>query len=181
VPTGERADHERRVRRALHRLLEIAGVALGSLLAYFILPLDGRLGEVLAAGLVLVAAVALVPLAIRRAREVLVADQPMLVAAQSLTSALTLMIVAFSAAYYVLGTKYPSQVPGVHTKIDGLYFSVTILSTVGFGDITATGQGARVLVTVNMIVNLVLVGLSVRVVSWALSQREGKEVTAPKA
>ena len=110
MTTGERVDHERRVRRALHRLLEIAGVALVSLLAYFVLPLDGRLGEVLAAGLVLVAAVALVPLAIRRAREVLVADQPMLVAAQSLTSALTLMIVAFSAAYYVLGTKYPSQV-----------------------------------------------------------------------
>ena len=115
------------------------------------------------------------PLAIRRAREVLVADQPMLVAAQSLTSALTLMIVAFSSAYYVLGTKYPSQVPGVHTKIDGLYFSVTILSTVGFGDITATGQGARALVTVNMIVNLVLVALSVRVVSWALSRTRGQE------
>ena len=32
-----------------------------------------------------------------------------------------------------------------------------------------------------MIVNLVLVALSVRVVSWALSEREGKQVTAPKA
>ncbi len=169
------------MRRALHRLLEIAGVALVSLLAYFILPLDGRLGEVFAAGLVLVAAVALVPLAIRRAREVLVADQPMLVAAQSLTSALTLMIVAFSSAYYVLGTKYPSQVAGVHTKIDGLYFSVTILSTVGFGDITATGQGARALVTVNMIVDLVLVALSVRVISWALSERERKNIPVPKS
>ena len=32
-----------------------------------------------------------------------------------------------------------------------------------------------------MIVNLVLVALSVRVVSWALSEREGKDITVPKA
>jgi hypothetical protein len=37
------------------------------------------------------------------------------------------------------------------THTDGLYFTVTVFSTVGFGDITAKSQAARLVVTGQMI------------------------------
>jgi voltage-gated potassium channel len=78
----------------------------------------------------------------------------------------------------MLGTHEPMQVAGIATKIDALYFTVTIVSTVGFGDITATGQGARALVTAHMIVNLVLLTVAIRLLSWALKQR--REISRPR-
>jgi voltage-gated potassium channel len=50
------------------------------------------------------------------------------------------------------------------TRIDSMYFSATVFTTVGFGDITAKGQGARVLVTIQMMLDLVVVGLVIRLV-----------------
>ena len=152
-------------------MVEIVGVSAISLLVYFVMPLDGDLGEVLAGSIIVVGTVALVPLSLRRARQVLVSDQPLLVAAQSLFSIISLLIVSFASVYYVLGTDHQGQISGVNTKIDSLYFTVTITSTVGFGDITATGQGARVVVAGHMIINFVLLAVAVRVLSWALQQR----------
>jgi voltage-gated potassium channel len=48
------------------------------------------------------------------------------------------------------------------TRTDSLYFTVTVFATVGFGDITATSETARVLVTVQMILDLIVLGLGVR-------------------
>ena len=40
---------------------------------------------------------------------------------------------------------------------------MTVFSTVGFGDITATSQTARSLVTLQMILDLIIIGAVVRV------------------
>jgi hypothetical protein len=44
-----------------------------------------------------------------------------------------------------------------------LYFTVTVFATVGFGDIVATTQGARVLVMGQMVAGIVIIGLGVRI------------------
>ena len=54
------------------------------------------------------------------------------------------------------------------TRTDSLYFTLTIFSTVGFGDITATSQGARTMVMVQMVLNLVLIGAGVRLLTAAV-------------
>src|SRR6188768_4042686 len=97
---SEATKRDRAVRHTVHRVGEIAGVGTAAFLAYFVVPLDGDLGQLLAGAFVVVSAAALIPLSIRRAREVLVSDQPMLVAAQSLITTITLLIVAFASAYY---------------------------------------------------------------------------------
>ena len=45
-----------------------------------------------------------------------------------------------------------------------MYFSSTIFTTVGFGDITAKSEAARLVVTVQMWLNLLFLGLVVRLV-----------------
>jgi voltage-gated potassium channel len=44
------------------------------------------------------------------------------------------------------------------TRTDALYFTVTVFSTVGFGDITAKSEAARVVVIVQMLADIVLLG-----------------------
>jgi hypothetical protein len=163
---------DRRLRHTIRSLAEIAGVGGIALSLYFAMPLDAELGELLAGSLVVVGSVALVPLSVRRARQVLVSDHPFLSAAQSLVSAITLLIVSFSSVYFVLATGHQGEITGLRTKIDAMYFTVTIMSTVGFGDITATGQTARGIVIGHMVVDVVLIAVAVRVVSWALKQRQ---------
>jgi voltage-gated potassium channel len=63
------------------------------------------------------------------------------------------------------------------TRTDALYFTVTVFTTVGFGDIVATTQLARLVVTVQMILDLVVLGLGVRVFLGAV-QRGRQQHTA---
>ena len=49
------------------------------------------------------------------------------------------------------------------TRTSALYFSVTVFSTVGFGDITAKTDAARLVVTAQMLLDLLLLGFGARV------------------
>jgi voltage-gated potassium channel len=139
--------------------------------AYFVLPLDKEFGRLLAALLVIFAAGALIPISIRQAQMVLRSQDPLFDAMRCIVSALVLLVIAFSSAYFVLATSYDNQIEGVETKLDAIYFTVTILATVGFGDITATGQAGRGIVTGQMVVNFAVLAVALRVVSWALKER----------
>jgi voltage-gated potassium channel len=46
--------------------------------------------------------------------------------------------------------------PGINTFVDALYFTVTTLTTTGFGDITPAGQMGRGLTVVIMVVGVTL-------------------------
>ena len=59
-------------------------------------------------------------------------------------------------------------------KIGALYFTVTVFSTVGFGDITAKTDLARTLVTIQMLFNLVVIGLAAKVVFGAVDVGQKK-------
>ena len=54
-----------------------------------------------------------------------------------------------------------------HTN--ALYFTVTVFATVGFGDITAQTATARLLVTGQMITDLIILGLGARVIVGAVT------------
>ncbi len=47
-------------------------------------------------------------------------------------------------------------------KVAAVYFSVTILATVGFGDIAPVTDLTRIVVTVQMVLDLVLIGAAVK-------------------
>ena len=63
------------------------------------------------------------------------------------------------------------------TRTDSLYFTVTVFATVGFGDITATSQVARVAVIVQMLLDLLVLGLVVKVFLGAVEKGRGRQKT----
>jgi voltage-gated potassium channel len=67
------------------------------------------------------------------------------------------------------------------TRTDTLYFTVTIFATVGFGDITATSQTARLLVTTQMILDLLVLGLGIRVILGAVQRGRQNQTPDPSA
>jgi voltage-gated potassium channel len=67
----------------------------------------------------------------------------------------------FATAYYLLAVAQPEQIEGLRTRTDALYFTLSILSTVGFGDIHAAGQAARTMVSLQIGFDLLVIGLAV--------------------
>lgn len=55
--------------------------------------------------------------------------------------------------------------PLTHTR--ALYFAVTVFATVGFGDIVAVTESTQLLVTAQMLLNLVVIGVVIRVLITA--------------
>jgi voltage-gated potassium channel len=83
---------------------------------------------------------------------------PGLRAIEALATSVPLFLLLFASTYVVMATMSASNFGGRLTHTDGLYFTVTVFSTVGFGDITAKTQAARLVVTGQMIADLVILG-----------------------
>jgi voltage-gated potassium channel len=158
-----------------------AGTILLVLLAtvvYFLVPVPGRMREsswvlVFVAGLIVLAL--MIMLMIRR---LLHADID--ARARSLIVLLACVVLFFSWANVTL-SRIPGEFADLHTKIDSLYFSVSTLATVGFGDVHAAGQLARAAVILQMLFNLVFLGTAITMVTglWrrqfqARRQHEGR-------
>jgi voltage-gated potassium channel len=56
------------------------------------------------------------------------------------------------------------------TRSSALYFTVTVFSTVGFGDITAKTDVARLVVTVQMLADLAVVAVVIRLILGAATR-----------
>jgi voltage-gated potassium channel len=95
------------------------------------------------------------------------ADLPVLRAVQALGGAIPLFLVIFAAVYLSLshGSTTHFSEPLNHTG--ALYLTVTIFSTVGFGDITPEGDLARIVVNFQMLLDLVVIGAVVRLLTTA--------------
>jgi voltage-gated potassium channel len=157
-----------------HPLVGLLGsttVILGLLtLGYYMLPIGRRADEDLDPARLVGAAVAFGALAaallwqVRRTRE---RQPPVFAITARLLSALYLLILVFAIVYGLLGFYTDDQFSGIVDKTDALYFAVTVTSTVGFGDITATGTLGQAVVTVHMLFNLIYVGTALRLLSYA--------------
>jgi len=85
-----------------------------------------------------------------------------------------LLLVVFAAVYYLTGQAQPDGFSEPMDKIGAMYFTVTVFSTVGFGDITAKTDLARTLVTIQMLFNLVVIGLVAKVILGAVDVGQKK-------
>ncbi|HYF71704.1 MAG TPA: potassium channel family protein, partial [Nocardioides sp.] len=59
--------------------------------------------------------------------------------------ALVVGVLGFALGYATLEQHDPGQVAGLETRLDALYFTMTTLLTIGYGDVHPAGQAARAL------------------------------------
>lgn len=140
------------------------------------MPFDGT-HWVAGAALGIAAALAVLPLTFRRLSRIRTSDFPVREALQAVSLLASLVIVAFAISYYAIadGT---DGFPGIHTKLDAIYFTTVTTATVGYGDITPTSQVARGVVTGHILLNITLIGASFRLLSRAASDRRFAEDAA---
>ena len=98
---------------------------------------------------------------------------PGLKAAQALGLIVPLYLLVFASTYYVMEGVSAANFTQPLTKTDALYFTVTVFSTVGFGDITPRSEPARVVLIVQMLGDLAVLGAGVRVLLEAV--RRGRQ------
>ena len=151
-------------------VLRIAGSVAALVVLYYLLPLDhasaGAAVSILVIGLaVFIALVAL------QTRAIIRSPFPGLRAIEALATSVPLFLLLFASTYVVMARMSAGNFGGRLTHTDGLYFTVTVFSTVGFGDITAKTQAARLVVTGQMIADLVILGLAVKIIVGAVSRR----------
>ena len=144
---------------------------------YFLAPLDGL--RILPLWITLsVACVLLVLVSAWEIRRISTSSHPALRAIEALAITVPVYILVFASTYYGMAAQDSAafDVDGL-TRLDTLYFTVTVFSSVGFGDIYAQSQNARALVTAQMILNLLVLGAGVSVFVGAV-QRSRDSQTA---
>ncbi|MFM7223952.1 MAG: potassium channel family protein [Actinomycetota bacterium] len=115
-----------------------------------------------------------------QARSIARHERPLRRAVVALGILVPLFIVIYAANYVTMSRSDPTSFNRALSKTQGIYFTVTVLSTVGFGDIVPKTDPARLLVTSQMILNFVLIGGVVRLIV-GLGSREAKRRQAPGA
>jgi hypothetical protein len=104
-------------------------------------------------------------------RAVTRSSYPGLRAAEAVAVSVPLLVLLFASAYFAIAQIHPVSFTQPLTRIDAVYFTVTVLATVGFGDISAVTETARILVTIQMFTDLVLIGIVAKVLFGAVQQR----------
>jgi hypothetical protein len=105
-------------------------------------------------------------------------------AIEALAATLPLFLLLFASAYITMANSSASSFNHTPlTRTDALYFNVTVFATVGFGDTTAVSQIARLVVTVQMLLDLLVLGLVVRafIAAVQFGRREAEAARSPVA
>ena len=161
------AQKRRAVIVAVLRALLTASVLIA---LYYALPLDFEESAVSAAAKLTLGAAAFLGLLTWNLRAITQSDNPGLRALEGLMAVVPLFILLFSATYFTMSHNDDGAFSALLSRTDALYFTVTIFSTVGFGDLTAKTEAARLLVSAQMILDLIILGLGVRIILEAVER-----------
>ena len=136
---------------------------------YYLLPLN-RSSTSVAVTMLVIGLALFIGLVAFQVRSIVRSRFPALRAIEALATSVPLFLLLFASVYVVLSTISASNFTESLTHTDALYFTVTVFSTVGFGDITAKSEAARLVVTSQMIADLLIIGLGLRVIVGAVTR-----------
>jgi len=95
------------------------------------------------------------------------AEYPELRAAEALAIAVPVVLIVFSFTYLSLSRAEPGSFSEPLNHVRAVYFVITVVSTVGFGDITPKTDAAMIVVSFQIMLDLVLLVGIVRAVFFA--------------
>ena len=157
------------VGRIVRAVLRALGSAVALVAIYYLLPLDHSARWV-AIAMLMIGLVALFGLIAYQVRAIVTSPFPVLRAVEALAISLPLFLLLFASTYVVLAALAHGSFNQPMNHTNALYFTVTVFATVGFGDITAQTETARLLVTGQMITDLIILGLGARVILGAVQR-----------
>lgn len=178
---GSDAAHEVRLRfrRVVLTLLRALASTVALVAIYYLLPLD-RSSIGVAVAMLTVGLLAFVGLVVFQVRSIIRATYPGLKAVGAFATSAPLLLLLFAATYFVIGKISEANFSEAMSRTDALYFTVTVFATVGFGDITATTEATRALVTGQMVLGLIVVGIGAKIIVDAVKfgrERQSTEAT----
>ncbi len=155
------------------KVVVVAGVTTAAILfLYYVMPIPPPRGSPfaqMAVGILLFAAVFGYEV-----RAILRSNRPVKRAARAAAVVIPLFIVVFAWIYLCMSHSDPTAFDETFSRTQGLYFAVTVLSTVGFGDITPKTDPARAIVTMQMVLDLVIVALVAKLILGAAGRRSAE-------
>ena len=167
--TGARREAPLRYRAAGWAVLRaVASIAI-VVTAYYLLPFD-RASTGAAVTWLVIGLVLLIVLIAFQVRMIMQSPFPNLRAIEALATSLSLLLMLFAGTYVAMATRSTGNFGEHLTHTDALYFTVTVFSTVGFGDITAKTEAARLVVTGQMITDLVVLGIGIKIILGAVTR-----------
>jgi len=129
--------------------------------AYYVVPVDdlGREGALLR---IVAGCAVIVGIVVFELRRIIDATYPMLRTVEGVSVVLPLILIVFAGSYLVLADADSDAFSEPLDHTASLYFTVTTATTVGFGDITPVTDTARVAVMLQMVSNVFLLGVAIR-------------------
>jgi hypothetical protein len=138
--------------------------------AYYLAPFEsaGRddVGLRIAIALAIIAAAVVLA-----ARSIMRAEFPLMRAIDGVGTLVLLMLLVFASTYVLMSVSNAAAFnePLEHTS--ALYFALTTSTTIGYGDIAAKTDSARIVVMIHMVVNVLLIGIAARVLFQTARRR----------
>jgi hypothetical protein len=111
-------------------------------------------------------------------RAILRSRRPLLRAADAMALVIPTFIVVFAWTYLTMAKSTPDAFSQPLDRISALYFAVTIFATVGLGDIVPKTDPARVVVTIQMIADLIVIAVVVRLIFGAARGSAARNIGA---
>ena len=156
-------------------LLRAVGSTVVLVVIYYMLPLDHS-ARWAAVAMLVIGLAGLSALVTFQVRSIIASPFPGLRAVEALATSVPFFLLLFASTYVVIAAVSASSFSQPMTRSNALYFTVTVFATVGFGDITATTQAARLVVTAQMIIDLIIIGLGARVILGAVTRGRQRRV-----
>lgn len=103
---------------------------------------------------------------------------PYVKAAEAMILVAAMFLAVFSAFYVVISTDDPASFTEPLTHFSAYYFALTVLATVGFGDITPVSVLARATTMVQMAIGIAFVAIIVRVI-FSTARQSAERKAAP--
>ena len=158
-----------RRRLIIGAVLRGLAVTTGLVVLYYLLPLDRPLDSGTAVR-ILIGLLVFAGITVWQVRAIAGARYPGLRAAEALGFIVPFYLLLFASTYFVMERASAANFTQPLTRTDALYFSVTVFSTVGFGDIAAKSETARVVLIVQMLADLAVLGAGARVLLGAVQR-----------
>ena len=118
---------------------------------------------------------------IRQIRGVYKAKYPMLRAGEALILVAAMFLAIFAMVYVMLSATNPEAFTEHLDPFNAYYFALTVLATVGFGDITPATTAARSVAMVQMAVDIAFIAVLIRIMGGAakrtIEERQAKART----